>query len=132
MYVKKLPEQLDYGVNVTMKVLGGKWKPCILDCINSGARRPSEIHRLIPEAPRRVLNQQLKELEECSIVYKKIFPGLPLRVEYYLTALGQSLMPVIMAMDKWGNALYQLEDTAGCCSPARAEQPENSTIAAVS
>ncbi|MCW3465092.1 winged helix-turn-helix transcriptional regulator [Chitinophaga nivalis] len=115
MYVKKIPEQLDYGVNMTMKVLGGKWKPCILDCIHSAIRRPSEIHRHIPEAPRRVINQQLKELEECSVVYKTVYHELPLRVEYHLTERGKLLIPVIRMMDQWGNE--HLEQEGVHCSP---------------
>ncbi|PSL47343.1 HxlR family transcriptional regulator [Chitinophaga niastensis] len=102
MYVKKLPE-LDYGVSVTMKALGGKWKPCLLDCIHLGIRRPSEMKRNIPGSTLRVLGQQLKELEELNIVYKKIYPEVPLRVEYYLTEWGTCLIPVIALMNKWGN-----------------------------
>ena len=41
MYEKKIPEDLDCGINITMKVLGGKWKACILDAINKGVKRPS-------------------------------------------------------------------------------------------
>ncbi len=120
MYVKKIPEQLEYGVNVTIKVVGGKWKPCLLDCIHSGIRRPSELHRTIPEAPSRVLNQQLKELEEAGVVYKKVYTGLPLCVEYFLTEQGKSLMQVIMMMDQWGNNYYEQEGT-NCCRMAEEE-----------
>ncbi|MBC9934721.1 winged helix-turn-helix transcriptional regulator [Chitinophaga qingshengii] len=103
MYVKKLPE-LDYGVSTTIKALGGKWKACILDCIYLEIRRPSEICRNITGLSLRVLNQQLKELEAGNIVYKKIYAEVPLRVEYYLTSWGESLWPVIVAMNEWGNA----------------------------
>lgn len=104
MYVKKLPEQLDYSVSVTMKVLFGKWKPCLLESIHGGIRRPSELHRSIPGSTLRVLNQQLKELEELNIVYKKVYTELPPRVEYYLTDWGKRLLPVIDSMSKWGDA----------------------------
>lgn len=103
MYVKKLPE-LDYGVATTIKALGGKWKACILDCLHLGIRRPSELSRNIPGASLRVLSQQLKELETCHIIYKKVYAEVPLRVEYYLTSWGESLWPVIEAMNEWGNA----------------------------
>ncbi|WP_018626750.1 winged helix-turn-helix transcriptional regulator [Niabella aurantiaca] len=101
-YNRKIPEDLDCGIVVTMKVLGGKWKTCILDGINKGMKRPSELHRAIDEASPRVINMQLRELEETGIVTKTVYPGLPLRVEYRLTGLGMSLLPIITLIDKWG------------------------------
>jgi len=88
MYNKKIPEDLDCGIEVASKVFGGKWKPCILDSIVKGYHRPSEIHRYINTASPRVLNIQLRELENYKVVEKKVFPGLPPRVEYYLTESG--------------------------------------------
>ncbi|AXY74864.1 transcriptional regulator [Paraflavitalea soli] len=104
MYERKIPEDLDCGIILTMKVLGGKWQPCIIDAIDRGIRRPSEMHRYLTTASARVINMQLKELEQYGIIYKKIYNGIPLKVEYYLTALGESILPVITAIDKWGLA----------------------------
>lgn len=103
MYERKIPEDLECGINIAMKVLSGKWKPCIIDCINRGIRRPSELHTYIDTAAPRVINMQLRELEEYGIICKKIYPGLPLKVEYYLTAVGEGTLPVIQALDQWGN-----------------------------
>ncbi|MCW3465784.1 winged helix-turn-helix transcriptional regulator [Chitinophaga nivalis] len=103
MYEKKIPENLECGISIAIKVLGGKWKAWIIDCINNGVLRPSEIHRRIDSASPRVINMQLKELEDYGIIGKTIYPGLPLKVEYYLTEVGKSILPVINAMDKWGN-----------------------------
>lgn len=104
MYERKIPEDLDCGIIITMKVLGGKWQPCIIDAIDRGIRRPSELHRYLTPASARVINMQLRELEQYGIIYKNIHSGLPLKVEYYLTALGQSILPLIEAMDNWGKA----------------------------
>ena len=104
MYERKIPEDLDCGIIITMKVLGGKWQPCIIDAIDRGIRRPSELHRYLTTASSRVINMQLRELEQYGIIYKKIYNGIPLKVEYYLTALGESILPIITAMDKWGLA----------------------------
>lgn len=103
MYERKIPETLDCGVSVAIKVMGGKWKACIIDAIHDGVKRPSELHRGIPSASARVINMALKELEDYGVIAKTIYPGLPLKVEYYLTALGQSIMPIINAMEAWGN-----------------------------
>jgi DNA-binding HxlR family transcriptional regulator len=102
MYTKKKPEDLDCGIEVAMKIFGGKWKPCIIDSINKGKKRPSEIHRAIPSATPRVINIQLRELENYKIVSKTIYPGLPPKVEYNLTAMGRSILPIIAALDEWG------------------------------
>jgi DNA-binding HxlR family transcriptional regulator len=59
---------------------------------------------MLPSATRRVLNVQLNEMEQHGLISKTIFPELPPRVEYYLTDLGRSLLPVIEVMEQWGNA----------------------------
>ncbi|HKZ38611.1 MAG TPA: helix-turn-helix domain-containing protein [Chryseolinea sp.] len=102
MYRKKKPEDLDCGIEVSVKVFAGKWKPCLIESINQGNHRPSEIHRSILSAAPRVLNMQLKELENFKVVRKKIYPGLPPRVEYYLTDLGKSILPIVAMLDQWG------------------------------
>jgi len=103
MYNKKKPEDLDCGIEVAAKVFGGKWKPCILDSIVKGNHRPSQIHRYLSTASPRVINIQLRELENYKVVQKKVFPGLPPRVEYYLTESGKKILPIIALMERWGN-----------------------------
>lgn len=85
-----------------MKVLGGKWQACIIDAIDNGTKRPSELHRQINSASPRVINMQLRELESYGIISKKVYQGLPLKVEYSLTELGKTILPVISAIAKWG------------------------------
>jgi DNA-binding HxlR family transcriptional regulator len=104
MYQKKIANTLSCGSVLTKEVLHGKWKSTLLTCISQGIRRPSAMHRTIPSATRRVLNVQLAEMEQHGLVSKTIFPELPPRVEYQLTSLGQSLLPVIEVMEQWGNA----------------------------
>ena len=106
-YENKIPQDLDYGVSVTMKVLGGKWKPCIIDCIFNGINRPNQIYKQIRHANLRVINQQLKELYEYEIVSKKTYQEYPLKVEYELTDFGKTLLPIIATMEKWGNEHMQ-------------------------
>ncbi|MBC6612386.1 helix-turn-helix transcriptional regulator [Hymenobacter sp. BT507] len=103
-YQKKIPNTLDCGAVLTKAVLHGKWKSTLLSLIAEGRRRPSELQRIIPGATRRVLNVQLAELEQHGLVHKIVFGQLPLKVEYHLTSLGQSILPVIAVMEQWGNA----------------------------
>lgn len=102
MYEPKLDHPLRCGGDVTMKILGGKWKVCLIHHIRNGVRRPSELHRTSPYATPRVLNQQLKELEDHGIVRKVVYPVLPLKVEYFLTPEGESMLPIVDAMKAWG------------------------------
>lgn len=103
MYEKKIPELLDCGLAVALKVIGGKWKAWIIDCIKRGVSRPSAIHREMNAIAPRVINLHLKELEEHGIIYKEIFAEVPSRVEYRFTEVGESLLPVIDQMETWGN-----------------------------
>lgn len=102
MYERKIPINWDCGIEVTLTVLGGKWKPWLINRIREGHHRPMELQRAIPAATKRVLTQQLNELESMGVVSKTIYPVLPARVEYNLTDFGRSLLPIIDAMDEWG------------------------------
>ncbi len=102
MYKRKTEEDLDCGLYVTMKVLGGKWKPCIIDSIAKGAHRPSEIHRLITATTPRVLDMQLRDLLDYGVVTRKYRGTYPLHAEYHLTNLGKSLLPLLTQMSLWG------------------------------
>ena len=103
MYEKKIPKTFECGMEIIIEIIGGKWKSYLIYCINKGKRRPSDLHRAIPSATRRVLNQQLRELEEHGILNRVIYAQLPPKVEYFLTEFGESLLPVIFAMEKWGD-----------------------------
>lgn len=103
MYERKTLPELTCGLDLIGEVLYGKWKMRLLWFIHEGFQRPSELQRKIPGASRRVLNVQLKELESHELVGKVIHPVVPPRVDYYLTDLGQSLIPVIDAIGQWGD-----------------------------
>ncbi|MDQ0108954.1 DNA-binding HxlR family transcriptional regulator [Chitinophaga terrae (ex Kim and Jung 2007)] len=103
MYEKKIPLNLNCGLDLIGEVLYGKWKIRLLWFINEGYKRPSELQRKIPDASRRVLNIQLKELEEHELITKVIYPVVPPKVEYNLTEFGSTLIPVISALGQWGD-----------------------------
>ena len=104
MYQKKIANTLSCGSVLTKEVLHGKWKSTLLAGIAQGIQRPSAMQRMLPSATRRVLNVQLNELEHHGLITKTIFPELPPKVEYHLTDLGRSLLPVTDVMEQWGNA----------------------------
>lgn len=103
MYERKILPNLNCGLDLIGEVLYGKWKIRLLWFINQGHQRPSELQRKIPDATRRVLNIQLKELEEHELVSKIVYPVVPPKVEYSLTDFGKTLIPVISVIGNWGD-----------------------------
>lgn len=100
-YERKIPIDLTCGVTIYQLMVGGKWKPYLINCINQGLKRPSEFLKVIPGATKRVLAQQLNEMEQMGLVTKKLYPETPPRAEYELTETGTSLIQLIRMMDEW-------------------------------
>jgi len=107
MYIKKTIPYLNCALDLVGEVLYGKWKIRILWFIHQGSLRPSELQRKIPDVTRRVLNVQLKELENHELISRKIFPVMPPRVEYSLTDFGRTLIPLIGSIGLWGDEHQQ-------------------------
>jgi len=103
MYERKIPLNLNCGLDLIGEVLYGKWKIRLLWFINEGNKHPSELQRKIPDASRRVLNMQLKELEKHELITRKVYAVVPPKVEYSLTDFGKTLIPVISLMGEWGD-----------------------------
>lgn len=103
MYQRKIPIELNCGLDLVKEVLFGKWKIHLLFFISQGIKRPGELQRKIPGATRRVLNVQLNQLEQHGLVTKKIYAELPPKVEYELSELGKSVLPIINDLGKWGD-----------------------------
>ena len=107
MYKKKVFLENESGARITILVLGGKWKPQIICLLANGAMRPSEIEKALPEAGARVINQQLKGLQNYGIVQRRVIDSVKPCTEYSLTELGTSLLPLISAMEVWGNSFRE-------------------------
>jgi DNA-binding HxlR family transcriptional regulator len=85
MYIKKNPmDYSDCSVRIAIDIL-------------------CDLQRSISVAPKRVLTKQLGELEKMGILKKKIYPVLPMKVEYYLTEAGKELIPIIDQLWQWGD-----------------------------
>ena len=89
-------------VETTLSLIGGKYKALILWHLSDHTMRFSELKKVISGATPKMLTQQLRELESQALIHREIYPVIPPRVEYSLTDLGRSLMPVLTAMRDWG------------------------------
>ncbi len=87
---------------ITLIVIGGRWKIPILYHLFQGVKRFSELQHSLDGISQKVLTQQLREMERHGVVHRKVYPEVPPKVEYSLTPLGETLKPVIEELCKWG------------------------------
>ena len=102
-------------VEATLDLIGGKYKALILWHLSDGILRFSELRSRIPKATPKMLTQQLRELENQNLVHREVYPVIPPKVEYSLTATGRSLMPVLVVMRDWGADYLRSKDQEPCC-----------------
>jgi DNA-binding HxlR family transcriptional regulator len=89
-------------VEAALDVIGGKWKALILWWLQERTWRFAELRRQIPGITEKMLTRQLRELEADGIVARRVYPTVPPRVEYSLTAYGRSLKRALSAICDWG------------------------------
>lgn len=97
--VKDLPA---CPVEITLMLIGNKWKVLILRDLLTGTKRFGELKKSIGGISQKVLTAQLRDMEESGLVNRKVYAEVPPRVEYSLTELGQSLKPILDSMWNWG------------------------------
>jgi DNA-binding HxlR family transcriptional regulator len=113
------------AVEACLEVIGGKWKGVILHhLMTRGVLRFNEIQRLKPNLSPRILTAQLRELEHDGVIVRKVYPVVPPKVEYSLSKTGESLKPLIQAMQDWGDE-YLLRANAPISPRAKAAAQRN-------
>jgi DNA-binding HxlR family transcriptional regulator len=90
-------------IEMTLQMIGGKWKGIIIYILSERAVRFNELKRLIPGITQRMLTLQLRELEADGIIRRNVENSIPKKVEYFLTDQGESLSPIVESMRTWGN-----------------------------
>jgi DNA-binding HxlR family transcriptional regulator len=94
----------DWPIDATLDMIGGKWKPLIIYALNTETLRFSQLlAKVHPRVTQRMLTKQLRQLEEDGLVNRKIYVQVPPKVEYSLTELGKSLMPILDQLCDWGS-----------------------------
>lgn len=89
-------------ITYTMNIIGGKWKPVILNRIQMGINRFGIMQKSMPDISKQMLTAQLRELENDGLITRKIFAEIPPRVEYSISDLGKSIFPVLETIKEWG------------------------------
>lgn len=103
-------------VEATLDLIGGKYKALILWHLSEGKLRFSELKKVIAGATPKMLTQQLRELEAQNLIHREVFPIVPPKVEYSLTDLGKSLLPILKQMRDWGaDYLRTSKELETCC-----------------
>ena len=91
-------------VETTLTLIGDKWKVLIIRDLMPGTKRFGELKKSIGGVSQKGLTSQLRQMEDCGLLTRTVYPEVPPRVEYALTELGRSLKPVLDAMQDWGEA----------------------------
>ncbi len=97
-----MESKMNCPVESTLELIGGKYKALILWHLSESTLRFSELRKAISGATAKMLTQQLRELETQKLIHREVFPVIPPKVEYSLTELGRSLLPILVAMRDWG------------------------------
>ena len=99
------------GIDVTLAVIGGNWKTSILWHLAIETMRFSQLQRQFSATTRKMLTQQLRELERDGLVHREVYAQVPPKVEYSLTEKGHSVMPILNQMCEWADS-YRCEDSS--------------------
>jgi DNA-binding HxlR family transcriptional regulator len=89
-------------VELSLDIIGGKWKIPIIWSLKESSQRYGELKKSLLKVTHKMLTQQLRELEADEIITRKVYPEVPPKVEYSLTLLGKSVIPVIDLLSEWG------------------------------
>ena len=110
-----MEKQTTCPVAATLELIGGKYKALILWHLSEETLRFSELQKHITNATPKMLTQQLRELEAQELISREVFPVIPPRVEYSLTDLGRSLLPILVAMRDWGAEYLKSKELTSDC-----------------
>ncbi|MCI4129272.1 helix-turn-helix domain-containing protein [Bacillus swezeyi] len=102
MLVKYKDNEYRCSIELTLKLIGGKWKVLILWYLGEKNMRFGELKRALPQITQKMLTKQLRELEEDGIVNRFVHHQVPPKVEYSLSEMGKSLLPILSTLSEWG------------------------------
>ncbi|KHD37237.1 HxlR family transcriptional regulator [Clostridium acetobutylicum] len=89
------------SMELTLDIIGGKWKVLILWHLGKGTLRFGELMKTLPKITQKMLTQQLRSLEETGLINRFVYASVPPKVEYSLTDTGKSLLPILDNLCQW-------------------------------
>ena len=101
--MKTKDELPDCPVATTVALIGNKWKLLIIRNLLVRPWRFNELHKSLDGISQKVLTESLRQMEADGIITRTVYPEVPPRVEYALSELGESMRPILMSMQDWGN-----------------------------
>jgi len=115
--IKKSNKEYKYSMEVTLDLIGGRWKSLILWHLEGKTLRFSELRKLVPQATQKMLTQQLRDLEEDGLIIRKVYAEVPPKVEYSLSDLGKSVHPLLESMCSWGKEYLNIPENSTKSTP---------------
>lgn len=101
-FSQRRPANASCGLRASIDLISGKWKPLILWHLLGGPVRFGDLRRAVGTVSEKVLAEQLAQLERAGIIGREVVSETPLAVDYSLTGLGETLVPVLAALSQWG------------------------------
>lgn len=100
---------------LAMDLIGGKWKTMMIFHLKDGALRSSDLQRSLSGISNKMFTQTARELEKHRLIERIIHPVIPPKVEYRLTSLGLSVLPIVLEMADWGIRISEASDEGKMC-----------------
>ncbi|MGL5636398.1 MAG: winged helix-turn-helix transcriptional regulator [Bacteroidales bacterium] len=97
------------SLELAMELIGGKWKTLMLYHLKDGAMRSGDLQRSLPGIANKMFTQTARELERTGLVQRIVHPVVPPKVEYKLTDKGESVIPVLFQLGKWGADMSEIK-----------------------
>lgn len=99
-------------ITTAQNIIAGKWKLVIISLLCENPKRFNELHRLLPNISQGILTQQLRELERDRLIHREIYKEIPPKVEYSLSEIGRSFVPVLHHISEWGTSYLNQKASA--------------------
>lgn len=126
-----IKRRINFPIDLTLMLIGGKWKCAILCHLLDGAKRTGELRRMMFGITQKVLTEQLRELEHDGLIRKTVTPGRVPKVEYAVTELGESLRRIIEGMCSWGEDYLARQELARASEPRPASGARQESAASI-
>ncbi|MCC8154036.1 MAG: helix-turn-helix transcriptional regulator [Tannerellaceae bacterium] len=91
-------EEYICSLELAMDIIGGKWKTMIVYHLKDGPLRSGELQRTLPQISNKMFTQSIRELEKCGLVERIVYAVIPPKVEYQLTEIGKSVLPIALSL----------------------------------